>query len=404
MDGLSFHQLESPSYARIITNSIYMRPYLPASTSLPSPPRRSCFQTAANAMLHLGPIQLDSPAVLAALSGYSDWPMRRITGQLGAPYTICEVLLDRFVIDVTKGRKAKRFLRVDDGDRPAGAQLMGSEPEQFAAAAARLVEVGFDCIDINFGCPVKKVLGKCRGGYMLSEPNAALEIVGRVRDVVPSEIPVTVKMRRAMDDTPASRDRFFEIYDGAFSLGAAAITVHGRTVRQGYQGSASWEFLRELKAYAPDRVLLGSGDLFSAQACVDMLAKTGVNGVTIARGAIGNPWIFRQFHALSEGKPLPPPPSLFEQREVIGEHYGLAEGLYGPKQCCPLMRKFGIKYSRLHPRQEEVRDAFVRVREPEDWRAVLKDFYGQDLPGRYPDESVVENTCHGKPQPSSAET
>ena len=198
-------------------------------------------------MLHLGPIHLDSPAVLAALSGYTDWPMRRIAGQLGAPYTICEVLLDKFVIDVTKGRKAKRFLRVDD-DRPVGAQLMGSDPEQFAVAATRLVEAGFDCIDINFGCPVKKVLGKCRGGYLLSEPDRALEIVARVRDVVPSTIPVTVKMRRAMDDTAESRDRFLQIYDGTFALGVAAVTVHGRTVRQGYQGNASWEFLRELKA------------------------------------------------------------------------------------------------------------------------------------------------------------
>jgi tRNA-dihydrouridine synthase B len=342
-------------------------------------------------MLHLGPIQLDSPAVLAALSGYSDWPMRRIAGQLGAPYTICEVLLDRFVIDVTKGRNAKRFLRVDD-DRPAGAQLMGSDSELFVAAASRLVEAGFDCIDINFGCPVKKVLGKCRGGYLLSEPGRALEIVARVRDAVPAAIPVTVKMRRAMDDTPENRDRFFEIYDGAFALGVAAVTVHGRTVRQGYQGNASWEFLRELKAYAPERVLLGSGDLFTAQACVDMLAQTGVDGVTIARGAIGNPWIFSQFQALSAGKPLPAPPSLFEQREVIGEHYRLAEELYGPERCCPPMRKFGIKYSRLHPRQEAVRDAFVRVRQPEDWRAVLLEFYGQDLPGRYPDENITEKS------------
>lgn len=342
-------------------------------------------------MLHLGLIELDSPAVLAALSGYTDWPMRRIAGQLGAPYTICEVLLDRFVIDVTKGRKAKRFLRVDD-DRPAGAQLMGSDPEQFAMAATRLVEAGFGCIDINFGCPVKKVLGKCRGGYLLSQPDRALEIVERVRDVVPSAIPVTVKMRRAMDDTPESRDRFLEIYDGAFALGVAAVTVHGRTVRQGYQGSASWDFLRELKAYAPERVLLGSGDLFTAQACVDMLAQTGVDGITIARGAIGNPWIFAQFQALSAGKPLPAPPSLFEQREVIGEHYRLAEELYGPERCCPPMRKFGIKYSRLHPRQEAVRDAFVRVRRPEDWRAVLAEFYGQDLPGRYPEESIPEKS------------
>jgi tRNA-dihydrouridine synthase B len=342
-------------------------------------------------MLHLGPIQLDSPAVLAALSGYSDWPMRRIAGQLGAPYTICEVLLDRFVIDVTKGRNAKRFLRVDD-DRPAGAQLMGSDSELFVAAASRLVEAGFDCIDINFGCPVKKVLGKCRGGYLLSEPGRALEIVARVRDAVPAAIPVTVKMRRAMDDTPEDRDRFFEIYDGAFALGVAAVTVHGRTVRQGYQGNASWEFLRELKAYAPERVLLGSGDLFTAQACVDMLAQTGVDGVTIARGAIGNPWIFSQFQALSAGKPLPAPPSLFEQREVIGEHYRLAEELYGPERCCPPMRKFGIKYSRLHPRQEAVRDAFVRVRQPEDWRAVLQEFYGQDLPGQYPDANITEKS------------
>ena len=153
----------------------------------------------------------------------------------------------------------------------------------------RLVEAGFDCIDINFGCPVKKVLGRCRGGYLLSEPGTALEIVRRVRDVVPPAIPVTVKMRRAMDDTTASRDRFFEIYEGAFSLGVAAITVHGRTVRQGYQGNASWEFLGELKTYAPERVLLGSGDLFNAQVCVDRLAETGVDGLTIARGAIGNP-------------------------------------------------------------------------------------------------------------------
>jgi nifR3 family TIM-barrel protein len=355
-------------------------------------------------MLHLGPIQLDSVAVLAALSGYSDWPMRRISRRLGASYTICEVLLDKFVIDVTKGRKARRFLRVDDADRPAGAQLMGSEPEQFSAAAARLVEAGFDSIDINFGCPVKKVLGRCRGGYLLSQPETALEIIRRVRDVVPPAIPVTVKMRRGMDDSPASRDRFFAIYDGVFSLGAAAVTVHGRTVRQGYQGHASWEFLRELKSYAPGRTLLGSGDLFSAQACIDMIEKTGVDGVAIARGAIGNPWIFGQFQALTAGKPLPAPPRLFEQRDVIAEHYALAEELYGPKRCCPLMRKFGIKYSRLHPHQEDVRDAFVRVRHPGDWRAVLKAYYGEDLPGRYPDAAVAENACPGSPRRTPAET
>lgn len=339
-------------------------------------------------MLRFGSIELDSPAVLAALSGYSDWPMRRISRRLGASYTLCEVLLDQFVVNVSKGRKTKRYLRVDDEDHPVGAQLMGSEPGQFAAAAQRLVEAGFDCIDINFGCPVKKVLGRCRGGYLLSQPPTALEIIGRVRDVVPPAIPVTVKMRRAMDDSCENRDRFFTIYDGAVRLGAAAVTVHGRTVRQGYQGNASWEFLRELKAYAPERVLLGSGDLFTAKACVDMLATTGVDGVTVARGAIGNPWIFPQYRALAAGDPLPAPPSLFEQRDVIAEHYALAEELYGPERCCPLMRKFGIKYSKLHPNPEAVRDAFVRVRRPEDWRTALKTHYAEDLPGRRPEQTI----------------
>ncbi|MHB8898856.1 MAG: tRNA dihydrouridine synthase [Thermoguttaceae bacterium] len=355
-------------------------------------------------MLRLGSLQLDSAAILAALSGYSDWPMRRICRRLGASYTICEVLLDQFVVDVTKGRKARRFLRVDDADHPAGAQLMGSQPQQFAAAALRLVEAGFDCIDINFGCPVKKVLGRCRGGYLLSDPQTALEIIGRVRDTVPAALPVTVKMRRGMDDSTASRDRFFTIYDGAIALGVAAVTVHGRTVRQGYQGRASWDFLRQLKQYAPQRTLLGSGDLFSAQACLDMLRQTKVDGVAIARGAIGNPWIFQQFHALSQGRPLPPPPALFEQREVIAEHYTLAEELYGAQRCCPLMRKFGIKYSRLHPRPEEVRDAFIRVRNPEDWRDVLESHYHEDLPGRYPDELADEIGCSQDADTAPAKT
>ena len=107
---------------------------------------------------------------------------------------------------------------------------MGAEPEQFAAGALKLVQAGFDVIDINFGCPVKKVLGRCRGGFHLSQPEVALEIVRRTRDAVPPHIPVTVKMRRGIDDSAESRDKFFTILDGAFAAGVAAITVHGRTV------------------------------------------------------------------------------------------------------------------------------------------------------------------------------
>jgi len=245
-------------------------------------------------------------------------------------------------------------------------------------------------IDINFGCPVKKVLGRCRGGYLLGQVDTALEIVARVREAVPAEIPVTVKMRRGLDDTSASRDNFYRIFDGAFERGVAAITVHGRTVAQRYVGPSRWEFLRELKQHAGNRTVLGSGDLFSPQACLDMMAQTGVDGVTAARGAIGNPWIFAQARALAAGLPLPEPPSVLEQRDVIAEHYRLADQLYGPEVCGRHMRKFGIKYSQLHPHAREVRDAFVAVGQPGQWREVLARWYSDDLPGRHPTVEIDE--------------
>ena len=335
--------------------------------------------------LRLGSLTIDFPVVLAAMSGYTDWPTRRIARRFGAGLTISEVLLDRFVLSVTRGKKAKRYLRVTEEDHPVGAQLMGSEPEEVARAAVKLVEAGFDLIDVNFGCPVKKVVSKCRGGHLLTDPDRALEIVARVRDAVPPEIPVTVKMRRGMDETDASRERFFAIFDGAFRLGVAAVTVHGRTVRQRYEGRSSWAFLEEVKRHAGERAVLGSGDLFTAGDCLDMIARTGVDGVCVARGAIGNPWIFRQARALAAGRPLPPPPSLFEQRDVIAEHYRLAEEIYGPARCSTVMRKFGIKYSRLHPQAKRVRDAFVAVHSRDQWHQLLDRWYAEDLPGRRPE-------------------
>ncbi len=331
--------------------------------------------------LRIGAVRLDFPVVQAALSGYSDTAMRLVARRLGAPYTLCEVMLDQFVLQVRERRKNHHIMHVADEEHPVGGQLMGADPVQFGPAAVRLVERGFDVIDINFGCPVKKVLGRCRGGFHLSQPEVALEIVSRVRESVLEHIPVTVKMRRGIDDSSASRDRFYEIFDGAFHRGVAAITVHGRTVQQRYEGPSNWDFLRELKQHAGEKTVLGSGDLFNAQACVDMLRTTGVDGVTVARGAIGNPWIFQQARALAAGLPLPDPPTLFEQRQVIAEHYALAEELYGAERCVQPMRKFGIKYSQLHPQHEQVREDFCRVKQPGAWREVLEKWYHADAPG-----------------------
>ncbi len=338
----------------------------------------------------LSPIRFDNlkiefPIVQAALSGYSDWPMRVIARRLGAPYAICEVMLDKFLIDLKERKRTSHFLHLSDEEHPVGGQLMGAEPEQFAAGAIKLVEAGFDVIDINFGCPVKKVLGRCRGGFHLGQPEVALEIIRRTRNSVPSEIPVTVKMRRGIDDSDESREKFFTILDGAFAAGLAGATVHGRTVEQRYVGPSRWEFLRDVKQHVGDKVILGSGDLFTAQDCLDMLEQTGIDGVTVARGAIGNPWIFNQARALAAGQPLPTPPSLHQQRDVVLEHLRLAVQLYGERKAAVIMRKFGIKYSILHPQFETLRSAFAKAKSLHDWHEVLDSYYAEDLPGVYPD-------------------
>lgn len=345
--------------------------------------------------LRIGPVDIGFPAVQAALSGYSDWPMRAIARRLGASYTLCEVLLDQFILNVTKGRKARRFIRVEDDEHPCGAQLMGAEPAEFPPAALKLVEAGFDVIDLNFACPVKKVLGRCRGGYLLTVPQTALEIVARVREALPPRVPLTVKLRCGFDDSPESTARFWEIFDGCWRLGAAAVTVHGRTVRQRYVGPSRWSVVAEAKRAAGPRVVLGSGDLFTAEDCLRMIHETSVDGVTVARGAIGNPWIFRQVREAAAGRTVAWP-SVHEQRDILAEHFRLAHAHYGPSACGPRMRKFGIKYSRLHPRAATVREAFISVTDLDDWQAVLDRWYADDEPGCGPPPPVgdgEEESC-----------
>lgn len=324
-------------------------------------------------MFRIGHLQFDLPVVQAALSGYSDAAMRLIARRHGAPYALHEVVLDKLVIQ--PGKLRRQILKLDEADHPVGGQLMGATPEQFAQAAGMMAAAGFDVVDINFGCPVRKVLGRCRGGFLLSDPPTAIEIIKRVRDAVPAGIPVTLKMRRGMDDSAESERDFFRIFDAAFDMGLAAITVHGRTVRQRYVGRSDWEFLKRVKRRAGDRTVLGSGDLFTAEDIVRMIEQTGMDGVTVARGCIGNPWIFREAREVLAGRACPDPPTVAEQGRVIREHFDLSVAAHGEKLAARLMRKFGIKYSELHPEPIAVRDAFVRARNVADWRTVLEKWY-----------------------------
>lgn len=331
-------------------------------------------------MLKIGSLALDVPAIQGALSGFSDLPMRRVARAFGCVFTMNEVVLDELV--VLPGKLQEQILRVADDDHPVAGQLLGSTPETFAAAAGMLVHAGYDTVDLNFGCPVKKTVGRCRGGFLLSEPRTALEIVARVRDAVRPDVPVTVKMRRGLDDSALAEDMFWEILDGAFARGVAAVCVHGRSVQQRYVGPSRPAFLAEVKRRFPDRTILGSGDLFTARDAVSLLEDTGVDGAWIARGAIGAPWIFAEIaHLLRTGQ-VRAPPSFAEQRRAVWLHHREAVALYGRELGNRFFRSVAIKYAEAHPAADAVKAAFCACR---------KNAEVEETVARYYDEALAED-------------
>src|SRR5687768_11473231 len=174
--------------------------------------------------MKIGPIQLDAPFCQAGLAGYSDRAMRNVARRRGCPYAVTEALLD--VIMLAGGQGLKKSIDVNDEDHPVAGQVIGSEPEQMARAAVILAERGYDVIDLNFACPVKKIKNKARGGHMLQDLPRAEGILKAVRDAVPAHVPTTVSLRRSFTDTPESVEQFHRVAEAAWGNGYAAIRVH----------------------------------------------------------------------------------------------------------------------------------------------------------------------------------
>ncbi len=386
------------------------------------------------AMLRIGNIALDAPFYQAGLAGYSDAAMRLVARRHGCPYAVTEAMLDLFLNNGGRGLKAAEL---DPLDHPIAGQLMGSFPGDMARAAKVLVGLGYDVIDVNLACPVKKIRKRSRGGHLMSVPEEAVAILEAVRQAVPPEVPCTVKLRRGSDDSVEAETNFRRIFEAVMGLGYAGATVHGRTVAQKYIGPARWEFLAGLvKEYGlakattlPERevgrlcrgrpgedgdwgdtsaaqagdwgmadgsallcpwpegddreapggrfVLGGSGDIWTAADIFRMIRETGVHLVSVARGCIGNPWIFTQARALMAGDRVAGerPPTLGQQRLVLLEHFDLSVRTHGEKQAGLMMRKFGIKFASHHPRKQEVARAFIGVKNLADWRSVVEIFY-----------------------------
>ena len=343
--------------------------------------------------VRIGPIQLSTPFCQAGLAGYSDRAMRTVARRRGCPYAVTEALLDTILLNGGEG--LRKSIDISDADHPVAGQLMGSDPEPMVRAAKALASAGFDVIDLNFACPVKKIKNKARGGHMLLDAERGLSILRAVRDELPANVPTTISLRRGFDDTPESRDRFYQIVDAAFAHGYAGVRVHGRTVEQKYAGKAHWPFLKEVKQRYPERTILGSGDVFTADDAVRMLRETGVDIIWIGRGAIGNPWIFQQAAALLAGEPLLCPPSILEQREALIEHFALAMEIHGESLAGRRMRKMGIKYSRFHPQSLVVKSDFIAVHSLRDWTNVLDKWYASEGPGVWPDPDAADEVNGG---------
>jgi tRNA-dihydrouridine synthase len=300
-----------------------------------------------------------------------------------------------------RGAKAYRDLayeditqhKVRDDFSGVGASLVGAASRRPEDGSDREEEEGgwkppppdaaassFAAIDVNLACPVKKIAKKARGGHWLAEPTGAIRILEAVREAVPTHVPVTVKMRRSFDDTPEMIESFWKIFDAAYDMGCAWVTVHGRTVEQKYVGPSRWDLLKEIREARPDRVILGSGDIWNAGDIFRMMAYTGLSGVSVARGCIGNPWIFRQARDLMAGRE-PSMPTIAEQRQVLEDHFELAMSVNRSMVRSPeshtgkTMRKFGIRFAQHHPESELVRQRMIAVSSLADWRAVLDELY-----------------------------
>ena len=377
----------------------------------------------------------DAPFFQAGLAGYSDAAMRIVARRHGCPLCVTEALLDRTILAGGRGFAKADLGELHDNvpggheDRPLVGQLMGSSPAEMASAALKMVEqrarsdrayrelaqvpaLGtsaadapgarlsgglsaepsaphllsdhtFQAIDINLACPVKKIKSKARGGHWLAQPDGAIAIVEAVREAVPSDVPVTVKIRRSYDDTDEMATNFDRIASAAFDIGVLWVTVHGRTVQQKYVGPSRWDLLRDIVTRHQDtdraRFIFGSGDVWSAGEIYRMIGYTGVTAASVARGAIGNPWIFRQARDVLEGRE-PVAPTIAEQRDVLEGHFELAMSVNGAHRSAEAftgktMRKFGIRFAAHHPEGEEVRKRFITVRSLAEWRAVLDEFY-----------------------------
>ena len=371
-------------------------PSSPSTTSAPSPTHGAAPHTAdphtVIAPLRLGPLALDTPVLAAPIAGFTDWVFRSIVREHGG----CGLIFTEMVSagGWVAGRIPPERLRgVAEEERPLGVQLWDREPAMVEEAARRLVDYGVSLIDLNFGCPKKRIMGKQgAGAKLMRDPST----VGRMVEATvrgAGSIPVTAKMRLgpAKDTLTAP-----EVARAAEAAGAVAVTVHGRTAKDSYGTPVDLDRLAEVVA-AVDVPVIANGDIDGPEAALRTFRATGAAGVMVARAALSRPWIFRDITCALRGEPVPDAPSLPEQRAQLLRHHARLVDAQGDPFGTVLMRKFACRYLSGVPGAREFRAAISRAADAADFRRIVDETFPEEsalfAEGDTTDDPPLEESC-----------
>lgn len=354
-------------------------------TSLPKPPKNqpeAAPLTSAPprvAPLKIGPLVVDPPILQAPMAGFTNYAFRQIVREYGGAGLLATEMVNArgFVwLDEQEATHPDRLWGVADEPRPLAVQIWDNDPETLAKVGARLAhEYKVSVVDINFGCPVRQVTQRAKSGsYLLRTPDRMGQIIERVVEAC-HPTPVTAKTRLGCSRDRVNIKEVAQVVEGA---GAAALTVHGRTAADMFRGQASWDLISEVKPCLKKIPLIGNGDLDTPQKVVDAFNTWNVDGVMIARASLNKPWLFRQAAAALRGEPIPPDPTLAQERELLLHHWRLVAKRFGEEKGALLMRKFACCYAQGRRGAREFRKHVVEVNTAAEFCEVVERHFPKD--------------------------